>query len=80
MRLEEKEEEQKDVEEVKALYTLEKEEKAQTQEYGMKEGRKMDLEGKAGCLAMGRDEDYAQRPLVMGGLLQVPPWLGPTWN
>ena len=30
-------------------------------------------------LAMGRADMLAQRPLVMGGLLQASPWLGITW-
>ena len=28
--------------------------------------------------AMGKDEKFAQRPKVMGGLLQATPWLGNT--
>ena len=78
MILEEKEEEQKDIEEARALYTIGKEGEAQAQEREMKEEEKMDLREKAGCLAMGKGEEYAQRPLVMGGLLYAPPWLGPT--
>ena len=27
-------------------------------------------------LAMGIDEEFAQRPMVMGGLLEATPWLG----
>ena len=34
------------------------------------------MKEEAVVLAMGTDEKFAQRPLVMGGLLQATPWLG----
>ena len=54
------------------------EREALVQEITVVEEEEEDMRGEVMMLAMGTNEKFAQRPLVMGGLLLALPWLGLT--
>ena len=78
MTSEEVEEEQKVIEEVRALDIIEGEGEAPALDTVEGKVEEKDMKEKGTMLAMGRNEKSAQRPLVVGGLLQATPWLGST--